>query len=77
MITNITCAVALVLLIASTALAQATNVTNDPFPTPIAATDGVIAVKFTEFATIPDFNSAAQYAPRRAATMARKTRLGA
>jgi len=36
---------------AGTALAQ---VTNDPFPTPIPTTDGVIAVKFVEFATIPD-----------------------
>jgi hypothetical protein len=28
--------------------------TNDPFPTPIAATDGVISVKFLEFAALPD-----------------------
>ena len=35
------------------------QVTNDPFPTPIPASDGVIAVKFAEFATIPDFNGAA------------------
>jgi len=33
------------------AFAQATN---DPFPNPIAATTGVITVKFIEFATIPD-----------------------
>ena len=41
--------IAAVLLVASAVLAQ---VTNDPFPTPIPATDGVIAVKFAEFATI-------------------------
>jgi glucose/arabinose dehydrogenase len=27
---------------------------NNPFPTPISATEGVIAVKFTEFASVPD-----------------------
>jgi glucose/arabinose dehydrogenase len=27
---------------------------NDPFPAPIAATEGVVRVSFTEFATIPD-----------------------
>lgn len=37
-------------LIASPAFAQGTN---DPFPTPINTTD-VVAVNFTEFATIPD-----------------------
>ncbi|MEY4941356.1 MAG: Soluble aldose sugar dehydrogenase YliI precursor [Verrucomicrobiota bacterium] len=34
-------------------LAQAPAGTNDPFPQPINATEGVISVKFTEFATIP------------------------
>jgi hypothetical protein len=34
------------------------QVTNDPYPTPIPAGDGVISVRFTEFATIPDFNGA-------------------
>ena len=43
-------------VVAIVVLAQ---VTNDPFPTPIPATDGVITVKFVEFATIPDFNGAA------------------
>ena len=38
------------LLVAAPAFAQGTS---DPF-TPINATDGIIAVKFTEFATIPD-----------------------
>ena len=33
------------------ALAQAPD---DPFPKPIAATDGVIRVNFVEFATLPD-----------------------
>ena len=46
----------LALLAACTTHAQ---VSNDPFPTPIPATDRVITVKFTEFATIPDFNGAA------------------
>jgi Glucose / Sorbosone dehydrogenase len=45
-----------VLLTSCSALAQ---VTTDPFPEPIAATDRVISVKFAEFATIPDFNGAA------------------
>jgi len=48
--------IATVLLVSTTAFAQ---VTNDPFPTAIPATDRVISVKFTEFATIPDFNGAA------------------
>jgi hypothetical protein len=39
------------MLLASPALAQGTG---NPFVTPIAATDGVITVNFTEFATIPD-----------------------
>src|SRR5205809_406655 len=43
-------------LLASCALAQTPN---DPFPSPIPATDGVITVNFVEFATIPDFNGAA------------------
>jgi hypothetical protein len=30
--------------------------TTDPFPQPIAATEGVITVRFAEFAAIPDFN---------------------
>lgn len=38
-------------LMASSALAQSPT---DPFPTPIPATDGVIRVRFVEFATIPD-----------------------
>ena len=47
--------IAAVLLLSSVALAQEST---DPFPTPIPATDGVISVKFAEFATIPDFNGA-------------------
>jgi hypothetical protein len=39
------------LLFAANAPAQATK---DPFPKPIAATDGVVRVSFTEFAAIPD-----------------------
>src|SRR5262245_25387759 len=49
-------AIGIALLTSSAARAQATN---DPFPVPIAATDRVISVKFSEFATIPDFNGAA------------------
>jgi hypothetical protein len=43
-------------LTTSTLAAQATN---DPFPNPIAANEGVILVKYVEFATIPDAGSAA------------------
>ena len=52
--------IAVVLVVASAVLAQ---VTNDPFPTPIPATEGVIAVKFAEFATIPS-STANNAAPR-------------
>src|SRR5262245_16906714 len=38
-------------LISSTLFAQAPN---DPFPAPIAATEGVVTVGFVEFAAIPD-----------------------
>ena len=47
----ITRLLAAVLLTGSAALAQTTN---DPFPTPIPATDGVIKVRFAEFASLPD-----------------------
>ena len=33
--------------------------TNDPFPTPIAAVEGVINVDFIEFASIPDMDGQA------------------
>jgi hypothetical protein len=36
---------------AATVLAQTTN---DPFPQPIAATEGIVAVNFVEFAVLPD-----------------------
>ena len=39
------------MLVASPLFAQAPN---DPFPTPINATDGVVSVQFVEFASIPD-----------------------
>jgi len=35
------------------------QVTNNPFPAPIEATQGVVAVKFVEFATLPDNNGEA------------------
>jgi glucose/arabinose dehydrogenase len=34
------------------------GVSNDPFPQPIAASQGVITVRAVEFATVPDFNGA-------------------
>ena len=43
--------VAVLLLLAVPALAQTPT---DPFPTPIAATEGIIRVSFVEFASIPD-----------------------
>ena len=46
--------IAVAFLIAAPAAAQ----TRDPFPTPIAATDGVIRVDYREFATIPDVGGA-------------------
>ena len=42
------------LLAASPVVAQTTD---DPFPAPIAATEGAIAVNFVEFASIPDLKS--------------------
>ncbi len=39
-------------MVATSAAAQ--QLTVDPFPTPIETTQGVVAVKFVEFATIPD-----------------------
>jgi hypothetical protein len=44
------------LLMASPAVAQTTN---DPFSEPIAAVDGVIRVRFVEFASIPDIGGEA------------------
>ena len=49
-------AVRIALLSFLTACTLTGQVTNDPFPQPIAATEGVITVKFAEFATIPAFN---------------------
>lgn len=42
------------LLLTSLASTQAPRTTNDPFPRPIAVTEGVIAVRFVEFASLPD-----------------------
>ncbi len=42
------------------ARAQAPQVTNNPFPQPIVANEGVIAVKFVEFAALPDLPGEAQ-----------------
>jgi Glucose / Sorbosone dehydrogenase len=46
---------AALVLVASTALAQPL----DPFPDPIPATDGVVKVAFTEFASLPDVDGEA------------------
>lgn len=43
--------IATALMLASSMISQ---VTDDPFPKPIEATEGVIKVKFVEFATLPD-----------------------
>jgi len=48
----------LVLTILSSCILHA-EITTDPFPKPIPTTEGVIRVRFAEFATIPDFNGAA------------------
>ena len=54
---------AAVALIASAALAQTKSPPPDPFPTPIEATAGVIAVNFREFAVIPDAAGGVSAAP--------------
>jgi len=50
------CASVLVVMIACSVFAQTTD---DPFPAPIAAAEGIVSVKFSEFATIPDAGGAA------------------
>ncbi|MEX0617770.1 MAG: PQQ-dependent sugar dehydrogenase [Pseudohongiellaceae bacterium] len=40
----------------ATAAPACAQVTNDPFPEPIAATEGVIRVDFVEFASLPDID---------------------
>ena len=49
-----------VLLGAFPALAQVAQPTRDPFPKPIAATEGVITVQAVEFASLPDIEGQAQ-----------------
>jgi hypothetical protein len=49
--------VAATIAVASPVVAQQTS--NDPFPEPIAATEGVIRVNVAEFATIPDISGEA------------------
>ena len=44
-------ATCLALLVTATAAAQAPN---DPFPAPIQASEGVVRVRFREFASVPD-----------------------
>jgi hypothetical protein len=55
--------IAAVVAIATFALSQQAQTTNDPFPDPIPANEGVITVRFTEFATIPGIAGQPQ-APR-------------
>ena len=45
---------ALIALTVVSAVGAAQQLTLDPFPTPIETTQGVVAVNFVEFATIPD-----------------------
>lgn len=47
------------LLVGWPALPQASAQTNDPFPQPIAAAEGVITVNATEFASLPDIDGVA------------------
>src|SRR5688572_27775332 len=47
-----------VCVLATPAAAQAPT-SQDPFPQPIPADEGVIRVNYVEFATIPDYNNAA------------------
>ena len=54
--TRMTHVIVAAVLLATPGFAQTTN---DPFPTPIAATDGVIKVSFVEFASIPDISGVA------------------
>ena len=53
------CAV-VVLLVTAAGQAQSPQTTNNPFPRTITATDGVIAVRFVEFAVLPDIAGEAQ-----------------
>ena len=41
-------------LMASTVAPACAQMTDDPFPSPIASTEDIIRVSFTEFASIPD-----------------------
>ncbi len=52
---RVTIITAAVLVTASPLFAQTSN---DPFPSPIASTDGVIRVDFVEFASMPDMDGA-------------------
>src|SRR5687767_8900154 len=54
--TRMTQVILAALLLATSAFAQTAN---DPFPKPIAATDGVIKVSFVEFVSIPDIDGVA------------------
>ncbi|MGH7503393.1 MAG: PQQ-dependent sugar dehydrogenase, partial [Longimicrobiales bacterium] len=49
------CTIPAILILASPAAAQ----TNDPFPSPIRATDGVIRVDYRDFAMLPDIDGTA------------------
>src|SRR5262245_27025024 len=55
----ITFAIRLLLALLLTTGIACAQTTTDPFPNPISPADGVITVKFVEFATIPDSGTAA------------------
>ena len=46
-------------LMASTVAPACAQMTDDPFPSPIASTEDIIRVSFTEFASIPDIEGEA------------------
>jgi hypothetical protein len=48
------CLIATAMLLTPIAIAQDSQPTRDPFPTPIVASEGVINVRFVEFGAIPD-----------------------
>jgi glucose/sorbosone dehydrogenase len=51
---QIFCTFAFALLATGPLFAQSPQITNDPFPQPIPAAEGVITVRFVEFASLPD-----------------------
>ena len=56
---HMTRALVAALLVVSPGISAAAQTPTDPFPAPIAAVDGVIKIKFVEFASIPDLDGQA------------------